>query len=264
MKKTILRLAAIAAVVTILAGILMPVHASAIELPNKTARFGGGIYELTQNIFADQEKIRVTQPVNLQDSLSNFFLAEDMHESTQEITIWKRIYAQGELYVAIRDAEGNTLATFAYSKEDYDWLDAEEPSSEWTKCSTAYKQSLTPRDIVDVAFTAYREVSGRNADEVQIQAMVLINRTNHSGFEDTLHGVITQKGQYACRTDVLKRRLKSNSSAEKADLEKALKAALLVYADEMALDVPENVVWAATFKQGKGTWMYMNGTYYCY
>ena len=215
-----------------------------------------------------ETEVSELKPVNLQESLSDFFLAENNKNSENRISIWKWVNNDGTLYVGIYDAGGRELVTFAYTNKEngYDWIDPKIPPNLRIKCNIGYDKNLTIRDIVDTAYVAYHEVTGWHVWDVQVQVRVIINRTNHPGFKDSIYDVINEKKQYACRIPVMERQLKDTPDikAEEEDLERAFKATLLVFADEMIVDVPANVVWAATSEQGEGIWEYRNGTYYCY
>ena len=196
---------------------------------------------------------------NQQDNLSNWFIAND--NTSTSLILWKKNDKNGNLLLALRDSNNVTLATFVYDTKQYDWISTE--CNEWEVCETYYSY-ITAQNVIDVTFTTYHEVSGRVPSDVQFQTMVLFNRDKSLDFNDTLRGVITQKNQYSCKNSVINRRLKSNSMAEKEDLEKCFRAVLLSFADELIEPVPEDVVWAARFPQGSGIWQKSNGTYYCH
>ena len=212
---------------------------------------------------ADVEAYIESKPKNLQNDCRVWF-NEHQNDETN-ITVWKRVTDENQMYVALKDENHNTLVTFLFLKSDYNWLDTTTVHAEWQQCTTPYEVALTLRDFVDVAFTTYHEVSGNDLAEVHIQTQVLVNRTNHNGFENTLRTVIEEPGQYDCKKVVINRRLKNcNQQSEQADLEKCFRSVLLFFAEELAIDVPDNVIWAATSVQGRGVWMYRNGTYYCF
>ena len=200
---------------------------------------------------------------NLQNDCRIWF-SEHKNDETY-VTVWKKVVDENRMYVALKDEDYNTLVTFLFLKSDYEWLDTTTIHEDWQQCVTPYEVTLMLRDFVDVSYTTYHEVSGNDLAEVHIQTQVLVNRTNHNGFENTLRTVITEPDQYACKKAVINRTLKDcNKQSEEADLEKCFRSVLLFFAEEFAIDVPDNVIWAATSRKGRGLWMYRNGTYYCF
>ena len=200
---------------------------------------------------------------NLQNDCRIWF-SEHKNDETY-VTVWKKVVDENRMYVALKDEDYNTLVTFLFLKSDYEWLDTTTIHEDWQQCVTPYEVTLMLRDFVDVSYTTYHEVSGNDLAEVHIQTQVLVNRTNHNGFENTLRTVITEPDQYACKNAVINRILKDcDKQREEDDLEKCFRSVLLFFAEEFAIDVPDNVIWAATSRQGRGLWMYRNGTYYCF
>lgn len=223
------------------------------------------LYDTSQRLLAtdaDMEAYIANKPKNLQADCRVWF-AEHESDITQ-VTVWKRVVDGNRLYVALKDELGSFLVTFLFTKDEYQWLDTSAVNTEWQQCATSYNPQLVLRDFVDVSYMTYHEVSGRDLIDVHIQSYVAVNRTNHGGFENTLYDVITEPKQYSCKSEVLARRLKKgNQQLEEDDLEKCYRSVLLFFADEHSIDVPTDVIWAATGPQGKQIWMYRNGTYYC-
>ena len=197
----------------------------------------------------------VTEPVRapaesvyeINDNLSAWFLEND---SKAPITIWKKSDEEGFM-ISLRNEEDVTLVTFLYGDEVL--------QGEWTAVDTT-----TTQEIIDIVFVAYREVSGNNPENVQAQVGVLQNREESKNYPNSIRKIITAPTQYSCKNSVLNRKLKSSKRLEKQDLEKCFREVLKVLANEGSLDVPDNVVFAAPFKQGKGVWKKIDGTYYCY
>lgn len=201
------------------------------------------------------------EPVyNLQDNLADWFLAND---NTTPMTLWKKNDEEGNLFLSLKDENGETLMTCQYLREDYDWI--ANGNYEWVLCEDYYFE-ITSENVIDCSFVGYREEGGRVAKHVQFQVMVLFNRDNSHEFADTIRGVITQTNpiQYSSKNDVIYRRLKSNNDAEKQDLERCFRATLLVFAGELVEPVPSDIVWAAKFPQGSAVWYVHDGVYYCH
>lgn len=192
--------------------------------------------------------------VNLQKICTEWFLS---NESTDVITIWKKWDEEGNLLIALRNQSDEVLCTFLYEGGPAYYEEG------WTLCDE-YLEEITTRDIIDLSFVAYREVGGGNQENVQAQAFVILNRVKSQCFGDSIRSVITKKGQYSCKNRVLERKLKNDRYTEEEDLEKCFRQILLVLAGEVIEEVPENVVYAAAFKQGSGVWKIIDGTYYCY
>ena len=82
---------------------------------------------------------------------------------------------------------------------------------------------------------------------------VVMNRVHSDDWPDTIKGVVYQKGQYA----VTKKLFTVELPAEVYEMaEKILKNG--------TPDVPENIIFQATFRQGSGTWKKVNTDYFCY
>ena len=84
-------------------------------------------------------------------------------------------------------------------------------------------------------------------------ASVVLNRIADPRFPDTMYSVIYQKGQYACTW---------NGMINIAPSQRAIDNAKYVL--ENGVTIPENVIFQAHFKQGKGVWKYIQGHYFCY
>ena len=82
---------------------------------------------------------------------------------------------------------------------------------------------------------------------------VVVNRVNSDLFPNTYAEVAYQPGQYSP--------VGSPAWYEYPN-ERSLKVARDLYENGSVL--PENVVWQANFKQGKGVYIYQEGMYFCY
>lgn len=82
---------------------------------------------------------------------------------------------------------------------------------------------------------------------------VVLNRVKSSKYPDTIEEVIWQRGQYACIIDGHYWWTPDKQSYDIAER---------LIDDGSA--IPDKVLYAAEFKQGKGVWAISDGTYYCY
>ena len=96
--------------------------------------------------------------------------------------------------------------------------------------------------------------AGGESDTCQLYVgSVVLNRMKHKNFPNTMKEVIFQKGQYACTWD---------GNYNKTPTDKCIQNAkkLLEYGSVL----PDNVIWQAGFKQGKGVYTVVDGAYFCY
>lgn len=191
---------------------------------------------------------------NLKYNISEWCLE---HESDDSITIWKMRDKLGNLIISVKNNKEEVIATFKYEGFDTNHYD------DWISCNYFFKE-ITVNNIIDMSFTAYHEVGGKNPENVQAQVFVLINRYNNEYFSDSIRGVITQPRQYSTSKNVINRFLKSDTTIEREDLEKCFRQVLLVLAGEYEKEVPPNVVYAARGSQGSGVWKVIDKTYYCF
>ena len=208
----------------------------------------------TENIQRIAERIEENKAIteNLINNLSEWALAHD--NSDNVFNIWKKSDKQGNLLVALKNEQEEIVIVFKFEGMQSNY-------NEWVLCM----EGITSRDICDYAFTAYREVGGRNPKNVQAQVCVLLNRQNYEyAFADTIREVVTEPAQYSCSWEVVNRCLKSDSDLEREDLEKCFQQAILVLAGELIQSVPENVLFAARGSQGSGVWQEIDGTKYCF
>lgn len=120
---------------------------------------------------------------------------------------------------------------------------------------------VSATDIIHIAYTVYWEVGGQNPESVSAQIQVIANRMQMA--QSSVEEVLSAKNQYSSWGRAKARKLKSNSEIEKEDLKKVFKYALNYLACQ-TINMPENVIYAALFPQGSGTWKVIDGTYYCY
>lgn len=96
--------------------------------------------------------------------------------------------------------------------------------------------------------------AGGQSDKCQLYTgSVVLNRIKSNKYPDTMKGVIFQKGQYACTWDG-----NYNKTPTKQCIENAK------YLLEHGSVLPENVVYQAGFKQGKGIYAIVDGEHFCY
>ena len=125
--------------------------------------------------------------------------------------------------------------------------------SNYISDTEAKKNSYTDDELYMLSHLIMGEAGGES-DTCQLYVgSVVLNRIKHEHFPDTMKEVIFQKGQYACTWD-------GNYNKEPTErcIENAQK--LLEYGSVL----PDNVVWQAGFKQGKGTYVILDGVYFCY
>lgn len=94
-------------------------------------------------------------------------------------------------------------------------------------------------------------------EQQQLVGMVVMNRVKDSRFPNTIKEVVFQKGQYACTWD---------GNFNKTPNKRAIENAKCVL--EGKVECPENVIFQAEFKQGKGVYKVFKSkystTYFCF
>lgn len=96
--------------------------------------------------------------------------------------------------------------------------------------------------------------AGGASDTCQLYAgSVVLNRIKSSKYPNTMKEVIFQKGQYSCTWD---------GNYDKTPTDRCIQNAK--YLLEHGSVLPENVVYQAMFKQGKGVYDIVDGQYFCY
>ena len=213
------------------------------------------VYKYEGEGYIEQEFPKTILPriENLKENISEWCLAND---GDTYVSLWKVADRRGNLLIALRNKEGNVLATFRFE-------DIKSEYKNWVKCDDFFEQ-ITISDVIDYSFVSYHEVGGKNPENVQAQVAVQINRQNHPDFPNSARSVITEPFQYSCAKCVVNRWLKSDSYLEEEDLERCFRQVLLYLAGELIQEVPENVGYAAPREQGSGIWKIIDGTRYCF
>ena len=86
-----------------------------------------------------------------------------------------------------------------------------------------------------------------------LTGVVVLNRVNSEDWPNTIHDVLYQRGQYSTTKKFFTQELPEEVYAMAEDLIR-----------NGTGDVPANVVFQSTFKQGKGVYKIINGEYFCY
>lgn len=115
------------------------------------------------------------------------------------------------------------------------------------------KPKYTDEELYIMSHLIMGEASGASWEHKLGVGSVALNRVKSSKFPNTLKGVVFQKGQYACTWD---------GNYDKTPNEESIKAAK--YLLENGSQMPDNVVFQAEFKQGKGVYKKIGNTYFCY
>lgn len=117
------------------------------------------------------------------------------------------------------------------------------------------RPSYTQEDINLLAEVIYHENWHTDKDHLAAYytGAVVMNRVKSDEWPNTISGVIYQRGQYAVVKQLYTEKL-PDECYEMAER-------ILKYGTD---DVPENVVFQATFRQGSGTWKKVNTDYFCY
>ena len=111
-------------------------------------------------------------------------------------------------------------------------------------------------DEILLARLIYAEASATSEEDMYAVGTVVMNRVDDSRFPNTLEAVIYQKGQYSCTFNGGSKKF----NAETPDRVKEIAREIL----EGKRTLPEDVVWQAQFKQGKGVYKKIGVHYYCY
>lgn len=125
--------------------------------------------------------------------------------------------------------------------------------------------AYTHEELEIMAIIIYQEHGGNaSSDETRIKiGNVVMNRVASDAFPDTIKEVALQSGQWGTLSITEIKWADRASQPEEAEaVQRAYDCAKRVLEGETLL--PENVIWAAEFKQGKGTSEYVDGTYFCY
>ena len=99
----------------------------------------------------------------------------------------------------------------------------------------------------------FAEAGGSTEEDMLLVGNVVLNRVNNPKFPNSIRDVIFAQGQYSPTW---------NGAIYKTPSEKAWECAKRLMDGERFC--PENVVFQAQFKQGKGVWKKVEKHYYCY
>lgn len=121
----------------------------------------------------------------------------------------------------------------------------------------------TQREIL--AIIIYQEQGGdASSDDARMAVgQVFVNRIMDKRFPSTFTDVALQHGQWGSlyRTGI-KWPTRAQKEVEAHAVERAYKCAERILSGERM--IPENVVWAAEFAQGKGIYAFIDGMYFCW
>lgn len=125
--------------------------------------------------------------------------------------------------------------------------------------------TYTDEDLFLMACAIYSEAGGNAAsDETRLLVgSVILNRLATGYWGDTLREVLEAPGQYntfSSKGIVFPAR--AYNAVEQEAVARAYRIAQQVL-DEGPICPPE-VIWQAEFEQGKGTYLYQDGIYFCY
>lgn len=115
--------------------------------------------------------------------------------------------------------------------------------------------SYTQEDVNLLAEVMYHENWSTDPEHLAAYytGAVIMNRVHSDDWPDTIKGVVYQRGQYAVTKKLFTVKL-PEECYEMAE-------SILKNGTD---DVPETVVFQATFQQGSGTWKKVKTDYFCY
>ena len=121
--------------------------------------------------------------------------------------------------------------------------------------NTTPAQSYTQEDINLVAEIIYHENWYTDKDHLAAYytGAVIYNRWKSPNWPNTIKGVIYQKDQYAVVPKLFTEKIPDECRRMAIDI--------LINGTP---DVPADVVFQSTFKQGRGKWKVINGEWFCY
>lgn len=125
--------------------------------------------------------------------------------------------------------------------------------------------TYTDEDLFLMACAIYAEAGGNAAsDETRLLVgSVILNRLANGYWGDTLREVLEAPGQYNTFSSTgVVFPARAYTEVEQEAVARAYRIAQQVL-DEGPICPPE-VIWQAEFKQGKGTYLYQGGFYFCY
>ena len=243
------------ATVIVLSTITNPVISQASAPDPEVVRIGG--YEMVR-LFNEETEIeeenRIFQEL-LQEEIDSAVGAEQFEAwiSSQKGTI--SIYR--------KNVDGKLLVKLQSNGESKIFIvktNSSTGSNDWEHIG-----DISVSDILNVVYTAYWEVGGELAKNVWAQIGVIVNRAQDEKISNGggILGVLSAPNQYSSWSMAKARKLKASTTWEEKDLNHVFQYVLEYMAGE-AIYIPSNVVYAATFPQGSGTWKVIDGTYYCY
>ena len=121
--------------------------------------------------------------------------------------------------------------------------------------NTTSTPSYTQEDINLLAEVIYHENWHTDKDHLAAYytGAVVMNRVHSKDWPNTIKEVVYQRGQYAVTKQLYTEELP----------EECYEMAERILRDGTD-DVPENVIFQATFRQGSGTWKKVGTDYFCY
>lgn len=145
-----------------------------------------------------------------------------------------------------------------YTPKDFDDnpVIVEQPKQEEIISRGDYAREEYTEDDILLARLIYAEASSTSEDDMYAVGTVVMNRVADKRFPNTLEGVIYQKGQYSCTFN------EGNKKFNSEPPERLKEIAREILDGKRTL--PENVIFQAQFKQGKGVYKKIGVHYYCY
>ena len=113
----------------------------------------------------------------------------------------------------------------------------------------------TPRDVDLLAEVMYWENWYTDSEHLAAYytGAVVMNRVDSDGFPDTVEGVLYQRGQYTTTKYFFTEKVPDECYEMARDI--------LIHGTP---DVPKDILFQATFRQGKGEWKIINGEWFCH
>lgn len=114
-------------------------------------------------------------------------------------------------------------------------------------------KTYSDEDLYILAHVICGEMQGMPDQDQLYTGSVVLNRVKGAAWPNSIHDVVFQKGQYTCTRD-------GNYNRQPTERNWANARYLL----ENGSILPENVVYQASGKQGKGVYAHTKHAYYCY
>lgn len=177
----------------------------------------------------------------------NFSVVSSVQKSQdgdESISDLEKPFSQGNDTEDDENDTENEEADETENKDDADDASEEEPPQEDLSANA---------EVQLLARLIYAE-TGASSDRAQIAvASVVLNRVNSDIFPNTISDVIYQRGQYSPTW---------NGSINNTPNEQALRNAIYVY--QNGSQIPSNVLYQASYRQGSGVWAQIDGNFFCY